>query len=49
MHSEMGKFLKEEEAKLNMNTNQPLKIVFEKLVTLEEQITHSFPANLKNS
>jgi hypothetical protein len=43
----MGTSLKEEVGKLKVNTNQLFKIVFERLDTLEEQITPKLPAHRK--
>jgi len=43
----IGPSLKEEVGKLKINTNQLFKIVFERLDTLEEQITPKLPANRK--
>jgi hypothetical protein len=43
----IGPSLKEEVGKLKTNTNQLFKVVFERLDTLEEQITPKLPANRK--
>lgn len=43
----MGTLIKEEVSSLKKNTNQLFKIVFERLDTLEDQITPKLPTNRK--